>query len=58
MVEVDAISDESNAYNSGSPNAYESSCFFLDLFFDPEVGGITFLRNEGKFLPDYMASHT
>jgi hypothetical protein len=36
---------------------HESACCVLDLFFHPEVVGFTFLRNEGKYLPDYVASY-
>jgi hypothetical protein len=29
--------------------------FLLDLFFDSEIGGDTFLRNVGRFSKDFMA---
>jgi hypothetical protein len=34
-----------------------SNCRFLGLLFEPEDGGRMFLRNVGKFLPDYAVSH-
>jgi hypothetical protein len=30
---------------------------FLDLFFNPEVGGSNWLRNAGKILEDFEMSH-
>jgi hypothetical protein len=34
-----------------------TACFLLDVFFDPDDGGSTFIRNADKLLPDYTASH-
>jgi hypothetical protein len=35
----------------------QSGTFSIGLNFDPENGGNIFLRNDGKRLSDYMASH-
>jgi hypothetical protein len=51
------LHDQGRGVSQASSKQSILTACFLGILSGPEDGGNTFLRNVGKLLPDYMASH-